>query len=378
MKFFYSVLLCFVLCIGNAQVSCRTTINLSLGEDGTATLSPLDLSGSPLEPSAIYTISPNRVYTCADIGTPQIVTLTRWTMFGIFAGSCVTTVIVEDKIVRAPLTISAFSSLNVNLGFGSTRTLTPAMFLVGSPCIGCTYTVSPSAVSCADVGTVTNVLITVRDQFCQENSVFSAVNTTGGIGCSMRMSFVPFWINRSYLPGGNLPFFIELEQLTKKPNFKQVYAHFYISKEKTFDIKNSIYVGNEKLNFNQKQKKSSIQLPQQVNGGYYYLIGVLTDSPKIGIPDPNSNFNTMEFLVKSSDQALVSTATSLSSRGQQIYIDGFEGGEVRIYNINGSLLKSLQLNEGDPLNLEGINKGILIIQTIAKSGEVSTNKYLNP
>jgi hypothetical protein len=377
MKCFYSALLCFVLSIGNAQVSCISQLNLSLDTEGRASLTPASLLVSVPEPGFTYSISPNRIYTCADIGAPQYVTVTRSTLSGDFVGSCTTLVMVEDKIPRLPLTVSVVPA-SVNLGFGRTRTLTPEMFLVGSPCLGCLYTITPSSISCTDVGAPVNVSISVRDQFCQETTVTTTVTTLAGLGCSMRMSFVPFWINRSYLPGGNLPFFIELEQLTKKPNFKQVYAHFYISKEKTFDIKNSIYVGNEKLNFNQKQKKSSIQLPQQVNGGYYYLIGVLTDSPKIGIPDPNSNFNTMEFLVKSSDQALVSTATSLSSRGQQIYIDGFEGGEVRVYNINGSLLKSLQLNEGDPLNLEGINKGILIIQTIAKSGEVSTNKYLNP
>ena len=194
----------------------------------------------------------------------------------------------------------------------------------------------------------------------------------------MRMTFVPYWKNRSYNPGGKLPFNIDLEQFSKKSNFKQVFAHFYISQDKTFDVQNSIYLGNEKLN--QKQKRSFIQLrlPQQLNDGVYFLIGVLKDSNDTGTPDPNSNFTTMKFLVNASDQSLVSTSTSLSSVGQQIYIEGFDGGEVRIYNINGSLLKTMQLKEGDPLNLEGITKGILIIQTIAKNGEVSINKYLHP
>ena len=129
MKYVYSLLLCFILSIGNAQVSCRTTINLSLGLDGTATLSPLDLLDTM--PGFRYSLSPNRVYTCADIGTSQMVTLTRSTLNGIFSGSCTTMVRIEDKILRPPLTISAISSLNVNLGFGRRTTLTPEMFLVG-------------------------------------------------------------------------------------------------------------------------------------------------------------------------------------------------------------------------------------------------------
>lgn len=379
MKSFYSVLLCFVLSIGNAQVACVTQLNLSLDNDGRGSLSPAALLVSVPEPGFTYSISPNRIYTCADIGTPQYVTVTKRTLTGDFTGSCTTLVMIEDKIERPPLTLAVSSSVNVNLGFGRRRTLTPEMFLIGTPCPGCTYTITPSSVSCAEAGTFVPVTITVTSQFCQVASVFSRVNVVGGIGCALRMSIFPFWPNRSYLPGSNLPFYVNLDQLSKKSNFKQVYAHFYISSDKSLNTKNAIYLGNEKLNANQKQKKSSIVLPKQMNDGYYYVVGILTDSPIIEFPDLNSDFSSFEFIVKSSGQSqIVSQSTSISGHGHQIFIDGFEGGEVKIYDINGHYLKRVQIDKGDDVNLEGITKGILLIQAISRNGEVSTHKYLNP
>ena len=96
MKFIYTYLFCLFIISVKAQVACKSAINVSLSAEGTATLSPIMLLNDLPEPGFIYTISPNRIYTCTDIGTPQYVTVTRSTLGGVFAGSCTTLITIED------------------------------------------------------------------------------------------------------------------------------------------------------------------------------------------------------------------------------------------------------------------------------------------
>lgn len=362
-----------------AQFSCRGVVNVSLATDGTARLMPAFLTDYVPTGGERLSISPDRIFTCADIGTPITVTVTLTN--GDRINTCTSIVNIEDKIIRPPLTLAAYSSVNVRLGLGTTMALRPEMFLVGPRCEGCTYTLEPSSVSCDNVGTPVVVRIRVRDQFCRENSVFSTLNVAGGIGCTIRMSMRFFRPNRIFPIGGRVPFFVELEQLQKKNDFKTIYSHFFISKDKRLFLKNSLYVGSEKLNANQKQKKTEVQIPQQLAEGQYYLIGVLSDSPQLKEAMESASTTSLEFYISGNGQGYVFSNTnsiqSINKQGDLLFIENFSGGEVRIFDLNGQLIKAVKTEKDTPVSINDLQKGILIIQAVSAGGEVQVHKVYN-
>jgi hypothetical protein len=375
--FIFSLLLNYQ--IYSQAIGCRSNINVALDIDGNATLSPEMIMFTEPIPGFSYSVSPNRVYTCEDIGIVHYVLVIETNAAGEEINSCFSNITIEDKLDRPPLNLAVISVLNVNLGVGNSRPLTPDMFLTGPPCEGCTYTVTPSSVTCDNIGTPLTVVIEVRDQFCQENSIFSTVNTFGGIGCSVSMSILPFWRNRMFFPGDPLPFFINLSQLTKKPNYKEVFVHFFLSEDQNFNLNTSIYVGIEKLNANQKQKKSKVQIPEQIGNGKYFLHGVLSESKNFDQQVLTANA-FMEFLIGTPNGNLVSGLSSsqqISVNQHQITLNEFSGGEIKIYSIQGYLLKSLTIKEGESFTVNDLAKGILIIQSRNSLGEVKSSKYFN-
>lgn len=149
-------------------LACFSQVNISLDATGNATILPEYILGSPY-PDCALVVTPNAV-DCSDIGMP----ITVIVLDQVTGNSCWSTVIVEDK--TAP-TIACVSNVNVTLPVSGDLTLTPAMLLaVANDNCPLTYDISPSTVSCADVGTPVNVTITATDPGGNSSSCFSTVN----------------------------------------------------------------------------------------------------------------------------------------------------------------------------------------------------------
>ena len=159
------------VCDGNIHVrynvgamSCYGDINVTLGPSGTLTLTPEMLLFDPAPaciPGAI--ISPPTV-SCADIGTPVEVFITD----PVSGNSCWTNVHVTYDVGA----MSCYGDINVTLGPSGTLALTPEMILF-DPAPACIpgAIISPSTVSCADIGSPVEVLITdpVSGNSCWSN-----------------------------------------------------------------------------------------------------------------------------------------------------------------------------------------------------------------
>ncbi|MBP6793737.1 MAG: choice-of-anchor D domain-containing protein, partial [Saprospiraceae bacterium] len=134
-------------------LACFDTLHIALGPDGTRTLDPADFLASLPNSTSTYSLSKS-YFTCADVGTPQTVTVYEW-RGGISYDTCFVIVNVEDKFfppVCALPGLACFETLDIALGPDGTRILDPADFLASLPNSTSTYSLSKSYFTCADIG----------------------------------------------------------------------------------------------------------------------------------------------------------------------------------------------------------------------------------
>lgn len=174
----YFILLCFCVPIyAYSQLACKSVLNVSLGTDGTAILTPEILLAYPPNPAITYTLSKS-TFTCADIGTPQIVIVFELSGSDT-VNACVTEVNVEDKLLPPACggtSITCISELNVSLGTDGTATLDVSTFLAFPPNPARTYSLSKSTFTCADIGIPQDVIVYELAGTEIVNSCFTTVN----------------------------------------------------------------------------------------------------------------------------------------------------------------------------------------------------------
>ncbi|MFZ1788464.1 MAG: hypothetical protein WAT92_09140, partial [Saprospiraceae bacterium] len=176
-KYFFSI--CIVLMANltiHAQLACQANVNISLGPTGSSTMTVSVFIFGPLNPAHTYTLSKS-TFTCADIGTPQMVTVSEFSG-GILINSCFSTVNVEDKFFPPVCTpaIACLANLNVSLDPTGSATLTPEVLLSGPPNPAYTYTLSKSTFTCADIGTPQTVTVSEFSGGVLLSSCFTTVN----------------------------------------------------------------------------------------------------------------------------------------------------------------------------------------------------------
>ena len=105
-------------------LACFETLDIALGPDGTRILDPADFLASLPNSTSTYSLSKS-YFTCADVGTPQTVTVYEW-RGGISYDTCFVIVNVEDKFFPPVCSfpgLACFETLHIALGPDGTRTL---------------------------------------------------------------------------------------------------------------------------------------------------------------------------------------------------------------------------------------------------------------
>lgn len=201
----FSVLLTYLAYSNvNAQCTlvCYAEINLALNASGYATISVEDVLASYGPACGTLIVEPSS-FDCSDIGAPIVYTVTDLESGNTCWGN------IHVKYFGGAM--SCYANLNVDLGPSGNVTLTPDMLLLDPPgaCIPGAI-ISPSTVSCANIGTP--VLVTITDPV-SGNSCWSTLEVEdprpssceimvpGSILCGD--SGVPFSVNVS---GGYGPF----------------------------------------------------------------------------------------------------------------------------------------------------------------------------
>ncbi len=164
----------FTVVDGVAPVaSCVNDLNLGLPASGILTLTATAVDNNSFDECSgvTLTVTPN-TFTCADVGTPTMVTLTATDAAG-NSSSCTTTVNIQDNNAPTALCTSA----TVSLDSDGNATITAGMIDNGSfdDCTAVTTTVSPSTFTEADLGNNT-VTLTVMDE--NGNSTSCSANVT--------------------------------------------------------------------------------------------------------------------------------------------------------------------------------------------------------
>ncbi len=150
----------------NAQctLACYSDINLSLDATGNATITAEDVLGFYGPACGTLIVEPSS-FDCSDIGSPVVYTVTDLETGNVCWGN------IHVKYIVGAMT--CYANVNVALGPSGSLTLTSDMLLYDPPgaCIPDAI-ISPSTVSCADIGTP--VLVTITDPV-SGNSCWSTV-----------------------------------------------------------------------------------------------------------------------------------------------------------------------------------------------------------
>jgi hypothetical protein len=352
----------------SAQIACIADVIVSLDDDGNARLRPQYLLASPIDPLAIYTMTPDRVFTCRDIGTPILITIYK--RRGGVTESCTSTINIDDKIPRPVFTLSTVSPARINLGFASERPISPSLFVSPGTCEGCTFTILPTRTNCDNTNAPLSVTITATDRFCRTSTRDGlSLITIPGIGCFLRMSIRQVFLNRAYFINDQVPVEIQLTQLVKKQPSNQVFSHYFVSQNPFLDTKKAVYAGYDKLNANQKSNKGSVKLNGTISTGKKYLFAILTDNSKVDFeisqtPDEAQNLPNFIFdVVGSNPNSLIDISDSTKDQLK----------EVAVYNFQGvQLMKSTE--EIDFSRLTDRLPKLILVRKVYESGKSETIK----
>lgn len=152
-------------------LACYADINLALNVTGNASITASDVLDSFGPSCGALVVEPSS-FDCSDIGASVLYTVTD----PLSGNSCFGFIHVEFNAMA----MSCFANVNVALGPSGTETLTADMLLFDPPaeCMP-RLVISPSVVTCADVGSP--VFVTVTDPV-SGNSCWSTVNVSYNVG----------------------------------------------------------------------------------------------------------------------------------------------------------------------------------------------------
>ena len=152
-------------------LACYADINLALNVTGNASITASDVLDSFGPACGTLIVEPSS-FDCTDIGEPVFYTVTDQ----LTGNSCFGFIHVEYNVGA----MSCFANVNVALGPSGSETLTADMLLFDPPaeCIP-GLVISPSVVTCADVGSP--VFVTITDPV-SGNSYWSTVNVSYNVG----------------------------------------------------------------------------------------------------------------------------------------------------------------------------------------------------
>lgn len=179
MKNFY--LLLFLMTIGlnsnlfaQPTVNCSNLINVSLGLDGIAIITPDMVSNGPLHPDGVYSVSIDTL-TCADVNTFVNYTLSE----SVTGQSCTGLIQVEDKL--APVPVAQFPVIVTIPAGQSSVTILPDVIDEGSydNCSGLILSIDKDTYFSTDIGTTFNVILTATDASGNANEAWTQVTVQG-------------------------------------------------------------------------------------------------------------------------------------------------------------------------------------------------------
>lgn len=179
MKNFY--LLLFLMTIGfnsnlfaQPTVNCSNVINVSLGLDGIAIITPDMVSNGALHPDGVYSVSVDTL-TCADVNTFVNYTLSE----SVTGQSCTGLIQVEDKL--APIPVAQFPVIVTIPAGQSSVTILPDVIDEGSydNCSGLTLSIDKDTYFSTDIGTTFNVILTATDASGNANQAWTQVTVQG-------------------------------------------------------------------------------------------------------------------------------------------------------------------------------------------------------
>ncbi len=374
-------------------LACVGTLNIALGSDGTAIISPTTFLASAPSSTSTYSLSKS-VFTCKDIGALQTVVLYE-IKGGVIVDSCFSMVNVEDKfstpICTPPLLVCS-ASLNLSLDSNGRATVKPSDLLISPLKSSYQYTVTPSTFNCSNKGNNTVVLTAtttagVSNQ-CTTNVIVND-NRPGVPPCvSLSFANIRFVPNNIWLspvpPLTSVPFeaILSSEAISKISKADLVFA---ISNDRIFDS-NDIIVSQSPINIKKKESQVTIsgliQVPASIQSGKYFLLAdVFSNSKKLNI---GLNMYVLPIEI-GFDQQIIRPSTSNINVKQSIYPNPFTNkltinlesepiSTIEIFNFTGQLIK--RINYGNPnslhveIDLSELSNGNYHINVRDKEGNI--------
>ena len=384
---------------GGTSITCISELNVSLGTDGTATLSPSAFLAFPPNPARTYSLSKS-TFSCADIGTPQNVTVFE-IVGGEIVNSCSTIVTVEDKWnprVCTPPALACLGTLNLALGEDGRASLSAADLIAGLPEPSLTYDVSPSTFDCTDIG-LNEVVLTVTTSAgvssqCTVSVVVEDKRPSPPPCLLLLFDHIRFLPNDLWLypvpPLTIIPFEATIisENISQNAKAELIFA---ISSNQDFDAKDAFIYQNRiktKKNSNSIEVSGTFQIPQDIQSGNYFLLAdVFSGKKKADI-----GLKTFVLPIKiGQNQQNQKTIKSITSQKGIIYPNPFEGivsinleevplHSVEVYNFTGQLVKSKIYLEShttqDQIDLSELSTGSYFLKISDKQGHIFTERIL--
>lgn len=384
---------------GGTSIACFSELNVALGTDGTATLSPSTFLAWPPNPARTYSLSKS-TFSCADIGTPQNVTVFEFAG-GVMVNSCSTIVTVEDKWnprVCTPPALACLGSLNLSLGEDGRASLSAADLLAGLPEPSFTYDVSPSTFDCTDIG-LNEVVLTVTTSAgvssqCTVSVVVEDKRPSPPPCLLLLFDHIRFLPNDLWLypvpPLTIIPFEATIISETISQNAKAELI-FAISSNQNFDAKDAFIYQSRiktKKKSNTIEVSGTFQIPQGMQSGNYFLLAdVFSGKKKADI-----GLKTFILPIKiGHSQQNQKTIKSIPSQKGIIYPNPFTGiisinleevpiQSVEVYNFTGQLVKSKIYLEShttqDQIDLSELSTGSYFLKISDKEGQIFTEKIV--
>jgi len=397
---FYAVFICIIQVQLNSQIACRTYLNLALGADGTATISPFDVLIYPTSPAPgarYWTV--NGGFNCADVGTSDTVLITETR--GGRSNSCICVVTVLNRLddpdpCRIPYVL-CYTNVTVALDRDGEARLNPRMVSPVALDPAFDWTVSPSSFDCEDVGRNAARLIATSSNGTTEYCILN-VNVEDrrpGPPVCYRLFLDNDVIEYFPLPTPNSPWSpgnvinfrltIDKDKLIKKPfsgDFNMVLSTDDKMDGQDFKLfsKNIAY----KNKVNSVSITSKFQIPQNVPPGQYFILAdVFGDNSKEPIafknyiqqiniaPTPQVNTNVLENRVKINDEISVfpnPTAQNITLKVDQVRFQEYVLSDVYGQTVTSGIIRSMNTN----IDLSQYASGIYIIQIQDYSDQKNT------